>query len=635
MPKEETIELRHIRNIVGEKEDSPSFNARSSLTGRVRSITLKALGIPYLIHESGSLEANETLTFGTNYDNVNATFIKGNYLYAGLTKSPAVIVKVDLSTYTVHSYLTFESGENIINKLYSDEEYLYAGLRTDPTQIVRINLNSFTRDSVLTLNIGEKDISALISDGSFLYASLQTTPGKVVKISLNSFTRDSVLTFAATNNNVRCLTMDGTSLYAGMWLSPGRIAKIDLKDFTVDSILTLDTGENTVRALYHIDYNIYALCQTSPGKIVKVNINTFTKTSTITFDAGDNTPTSLIFDGTFLHAGLYISPGKIVKVDVGTFTIVGSINFDTGENLIEEQCTDGTYIYSGLGTTPGKIVRIYAIPTFSLNDKRMELIDISLRSVISATTSNGNVGGTTLIDTARTEGNDYWNNLTLLILGGSYKGQSRKITDFDAASDTLTVSPAFNGQILSGVMYAILPTGSSSLLVTDILADSTPFNGADIPIIKSTNISMMEFNSEIDDIITLTTATANVALPDIVIADIPANTTIVRVIGSLSIHSITDTSGALNAINGAGMVQIQKSVGGVYTNLITIPDNLWRIQASTEIGGMIVRGTNDAASEVTANGTYNLKFNGNIFVDGNNLELSDVQVILKVYFIAI
>jgi len=245
------------------------------------------------------------------------------------------------------------------------------------------------------------------------------------------------------------------------------------------------------------------------------------------------------------------------------------------------------------------------------------------------TTSAGNAGKTILIDSNLISSNDFLTAVTIIITSGVCRRETRNIDSFASGTGTITVGTAFSAIIASGVTFAITARISSDVEVAALQTDINTLKQRSI-----TNISMMEFHSEIDNIITLTTATANVALPDIIIADIPTNTTIVRVTGDLAIHSITDTSGILNAINTAGMIQIQKSVGGSYTNLITIPDNLLRTQASTEVGGMIVRGTNDAASEVTANGTYNLKFNGNIFVDGNNLELSDVQLILKIYFIA-
>lgn len=149
----------------------------------------------------------------------------------------------------------------------------------------------------------------------------------------------------------------------------------------------------------------------------------------------------------------------------------------------------------------------------------------------------------------------------------------------------------------------------------------------------SRNVSMMEFWSAIDDIITLTTATSDVTLPNIVVADIPAGATITRVVGMIRMRALNNTNASVNAINGTGIVKI-KETAGAYVNLITIGDNIWSVAASTKEGGMLLEGDIDASAEVDANDTYNLRFDGNIFVDGNNLELIDAAVGLKVYFTA-
>lgn len=82
------------------------------------------------------------------------------------------------------------------------------------------------------------------------------------------------------------------------------------------------------------------------------------------------------------------------------------------------------------------------------------------------TTTNGAVDGSTVVDAGLTEANDYWNDMTILILSGACDGQSRDITDF--AGGTLTVSPVFANQILSGVRYFILPFKPSFAEVEDI-----------------------------------------------------------------------------------------------------------------------------------------------------------------------
>lgn len=148
-------------------------------------------------------------------------------------------------------------------------------------------------------------------------------------------------------------------------------------------------------------------------------------------------------------------------------------------------------------------------------------------------------------------------------------------------------------------------------------------------------MSFIDFWSNIDDLITLTTSTTNVVTPDVVVADVPAADTIRRVIGMLSIRELEDTSTAENAINGAFDLKVKK-VGGAWGTddvaLINIPDNALVTPASGTAPGSIIFGDNDVASEVDANATYNLRFDGNAFVDGDSLLLRDVQAGLRVYF---
>lgn len=72
------------------------------------------------------------------------------------------------------------------------------------------------------------------------------------------------------------------------------------------------------------------------------------------------------------------------------------------------------------------------------------------------TTSDGNVGGTTLIDSVLTQSNDYWKDLEVVIRSGNSIDQARRISGFTNATNTITVSAAFASQILSGTSYRIL-----------------------------------------------------------------------------------------------------------------------------------------------------------------------------------
>lgn len=71
------------------------------------------------------------------------------------------------------------------------------------------------------------------------------------------------------------------------------------------------------------------------------------------------------------------------------------------------------------------------------------------------TTANGASDGTTVIDTSRKEPDGHFNAMLLRITSGSQNGQERTVTSWVKATGTFTVSPAFGGQILSGVTYEV------------------------------------------------------------------------------------------------------------------------------------------------------------------------------------
>ncbi len=82
-----------------------------------------------------------------------------------------------------------------------------------------------------------------------------------------------------------------------------------------------------------------------------------------------------------------------------------------------------------------------------------------LRSILSGTADAGGTT-TTLVDAALTEIDDTWNGNWLLITSGTDANRCRLITDFDAASDTITFAPAVSASIGAGVTYEILPAGA-------------------------------------------------------------------------------------------------------------------------------------------------------------------------------
>lgn len=84
---------------------------------------------------------------------------------------------------------------------------------------------------------------------------------------------------------------------------------------------------------------------------------------------------------------------------------------------------------------------------------------LSLAKVLGYVRSSTTTGAgttTTLVDSTRTEVDDFWNDGTLFITSGTYANNSRKITDFVKASGTFTFSPALAGAPGSGVSYSVI-----------------------------------------------------------------------------------------------------------------------------------------------------------------------------------
>lgn len=74
----------------------------------------------------------------------------------------------------------------------------------------------------------------------------------------------------------------------------------------------------------------------------------------------------------------------------------------------------------------------------------------------STTTSAGNSGGTTLVDTYMSRyGDSHLSGMFIRLTSGTYTTQVRRITSNTQSSGTVTVTPAFGGQVASGVTYEL------------------------------------------------------------------------------------------------------------------------------------------------------------------------------------
>ncbi len=87
------------------------------------------------------------------------------------------------------------------------------------------------------------------------------------------------------------------------------------------------------------------------------------------------------------------------------------------------------------------------------------------------TTSNGNPGGTTLVDSALIGENDFLTDTIIIIMTGVCRRETRDIESFAAGSGTITVGTAFSAQIVSGVSFVVIARMSADVEVAALQAD--------------------------------------------------------------------------------------------------------------------------------------------------------------------
>ena len=478
MPGEDTIEMMKVRAVQGELTDLPEDNPRASFSSRIRALLLRATGIPQLIHLYGALALNKTLALASGENICTTLFSDGTYLYVGLGTSPAKIVKIDLSDFTIVSTLTLNSGENICNCLISDGTYLYAGLGTSPAKIVKIDLSDFTRVSSLTLNIGENICTDLVSDGTYLYAAQYVFPGKITKIYLSDFTIVSTLDLTAGEGLCTHLLFDGSFLYIGL-RGGNKIAIINIPTFTVVSSISLLPSDSATHYLASDGTYLYAAQNTTPGTIIKIDLSDNTIVSRLTFNIGENSSRGIIFDGTYLYVGLGTSPAKIVKIDLSDFTRVSSLTFGGGSDECESLFSDGTYIYAGLRTTPGKIVRRYIQPTnASLRERKTDRIyertvEQSMPLTFYGKVTKYNSTTSFAVSNLSRFGNEFFKNWFVYVVrdaggaGAAPQDELVKITGYTSSDGTFThtaftVDLALNDEVLilhESIASIIINTG--------------------------------------------------------------------------------------------------------------------------------------------------------------------------------
>ena len=131
-------------------------------------------------------------------------------------------------------------------------------------------------------------------------------------------------------------------------------------------------------------------------------------------------------------------------------TALGSINaeVDTALNTIVPAAPTAGSLNDILSKASGG-------NTFDKATDSLEAIADAVASGSYAVTASAG-STTTITDTAFTQVDDYWNGCLMVALTGTNAGQARVVTDFDAGTDTFTVSPAFTGAVVNTDTFALI-----------------------------------------------------------------------------------------------------------------------------------------------------------------------------------
>lgn len=139
--------------------------------------------------------------------------------------------------------------------------------------------------------------------------------------------------------------------------------------------------------------------------------------------------------------------------------------------------------------------------------------------------------------------------------------------------------------------------------------------------------------SEPQETVTISTVGAVKSLPNVVVADLPDNAIVTRVIVLYKFREVKDTSNATNDLDAACGVAIQMrhSASAAFIDAINLIDQQFQVGARERGASDVVFGTIDVTAEVETNinATYNFQF-ASVTSTGSNLVFRDVQMGLQV-----
>jgi hypothetical protein len=274
-------------------------------------------------------------------------------------------------------------------------------------------------------------------------------------------------------------TFDGTG-----YAIPGLIERIGTATAGASSTITLDGGASTTASLYR-GMTVVIFGGTGAGQARNITAYSTGRVCTVT-PAWTTNP-----DNTSLFAIVYDG-----SVDIAAWRNNQPNSLVSGAVPANVTLTGGVALASATaGYVPADVGRLQSVVTPLTN---------LVRTYNGYTTGNADSGTTTtLVDNALTQADDYWNGQFLLFRDGSNVGIARMITDFDAATDTITFSPAVPNAVTTEG-YVIVPNGKDAdIALINAKTTNLPSDPADASVIAGrfdtldTSIADLPTNAEL------------------------------------------------------------------------------------------------------------------------------------------
>lgn len=214
------------------------------------------------------------------------------------------------------------------------------------------------------------------------------------------------------------------------------------------------------------------------------------------------------------------------------------------------------------------------------------------------------------------ENNDYFKGCILMPVAGNCRFQPRPIRSYVAATGVFTLDEPFS-QVPGTVEYVIIGAAYPVQRLMDI----------------QSALYSMDFWSLPQEEVEVTNVVGDKALPNVIVADLPASADVVRVIAMFKFRMVENTNAAINKLDGVQEIQVRDALPGAWTDAINFVDDLFTLAGGpdTREGGDVIIGAIDVAATVVGNGTYNFQWD-DALADANGLRFNDIQVGLRIWY---